>query len=445
MAAFIMRDRNHASVIMWSTGNEIVERGGLGNGYEMARQLVNYVRSLDHTRPVTNAICSMWNGLNDEDTEHMNEEFKRVMSGGGSAQNANVSFIDGIWDGYTKNFVSCLDVVGYNYLFHRYEKDGQAYPERVICGTESFPMSIDKLWAEVERLPHVIGDFNWTSFDYIGEAGIGRGMMSDTAENTNEVVQGTISSQTAEYPWRLAYDADFDICGFERPQLAYRKIVWGSTETYIAVKHPADFGKKETVSYWGWPNRVSHWTWNGFEGKPVFLDVYSAAEEVELFLNGQSLGKKAAGKENRFTAIFEITYEPGELCAVSLANGKETSRHSITTARKAASVKLTADKTELNADGHSLAYITAEIIDEKGDRVPDCEAWAAINVEGAAALLGFGSGKPKTTENYATGMFTAHEGRLMAVVRAGYGPGEVRVTVTCVGLNPGEAVLTVKS
>jgi beta-galactosidase len=434
MTAFITRDRNHPSVIIWSTGNEVAERGGLSGGYDIARQLAQRARQLTRTRFVTNALCWFWNGLGDEDAERARQEN---------------GYTERIWSERTEDFASCLDIAGYNYLYERYEADGKAYPKRVICGTESFPMTIDLLWQEVERLPHVIGDFTWTSFDYLGEAGIGRGELSDTAEGTNETVQGRLSSHTAEYPWRLAFDADFDICGFGRPQLAYRRIVWGSDETFIAVKNPAGYGKKETVSPWGWPSRASHWSWSGWEGKPVWLDVYSAAEEVEIFINGISKGKRPAGKKNRYTASFDLVYEPGELTAVSITNGAEVSRQTLHTAGKAVSLKLTADRTELPADGCSLAYITVESVDANGNRVPDCEVPVTAAIDAplytdTASLAGFGSAQPITCENYTTGTFTSYEGRLLAVVRAGYEPGEVRVTAVSEGLASGEVVLTVR-
>src|SRR5690606_1783972 len=112
-----------------------------------------------------------------------------------------------------------------------------------------------------------------------------------------------------------------------RPQSYYREIVFGlRNEPYIAVQRPANYGKKAYISSWGWSDVVSSWSWEGFEGKPVKVEVYSGADEVELFVNGKSVGKAAAGEANGYKAEFETVYLPGEIVAVAYTNGKETGR-----------------------------------------------------------------------------------------------------------------------
>jgi beta-galactosidase len=147
MEAFVLRDRNHPSIILWSTGNEIIERGGLSEGYHWAAKLADFVRVLDTSRPVTNAVCSFWSGLDDEDRAKMAEETRKSMeSGSGGMQNMDPPYSFKVWGDYTEAFNDPLDVVGYNYMEHRYETDGEKYPNRVICGTESFPKEIDKIY-----------------------------------------------------------------------------------------------------------------------------------------------------------------------------------------------------------------------------------------------------------------------------------------------------------
>ena len=170
--AFMLRDRNHPCVFMWSTGNEIVERGGMSKGYALAAKLADKMRSVDPTRPVLNALCSLWSGLEDDVMAKMQEELRKV--GAGYIENSNTPYIDNIWAEYTEYFCAPLDVVGYNYIDKRYAMDGERYPGRVICGTESFGNDFDNVWAHTMAHPYVIGDFTWTSYDYIGEAGIGR-------------------------------------------------------------------------------------------------------------------------------------------------------------------------------------------------------------------------------------------------------------------------------
>ncbi|ULT54858.1 DUF4982 domain-containing protein [Neobacillus drentensis] len=433
MESFILRDRNNPSVIMWSTGNEIPERGGLSNGYVWAAKLAEWVRELDPTRLITNSLCSFFNGLDDEDqVKFYMELMKQPKTMGGGLFNLDSDFGKKVWGEYTEAYAAPLDVVGLNYLNYHYDELDE-YPNRVICGTESKPIEMDIYWNDVERYSHVIGDFNWTSYDYLGEAGLGKVeyVLPDEAEAAYR------TSHLSKYPWRLAYDADFDLCGFPRPQLAYRRIVWGSDETFIASYDPKNSGKVEILGRWGWPEVDNAWSWTGFEGKPVQVDVYSAAEEVELFLNGRSLGKKPAGKENRFTAKFELTFEPGTLEAVSYSAGKKISTDTVRSAGKPAGIRISPERTELTADGQSLCFAVVEIIDVEGQLVPTAELKAHAQVEGDATLAGFGTGRPQTTENYTKGEFTSFKGRLLAIVRAGYDPG---ISVLTVGVEGLEAV-----
>lgn len=196
LTAFIERDRNHPSIFCWSIGNEITERNGLYGGAEFSRKLAEKVRSLDQSRPVAAAMPTLFNGLDDEDTI---QQLRSMMASGGPGQNLDTDFAEQVWADRTEAFCAPLDFVGYNYLPDRYETDHVRYPDRVICGTESYP-----------DLPP-----------------LGRGSLQSGDH----------------FPARTAHCSDFDICGHDMPALHYRKIVWGSTETYIAVQHPKNYGK----------------------------------------------------------------------------------------------------------------------------------------------------------------------------------------------------------
>jgi beta-galactosidase len=157
-----------------------------------------------------------------------------------------------------------------------------------------------------------------------------------------------------------------------------------------------------------------------------------------LLLNGKSVGIKAAGKANRFTAEFKMDYQPGTLIAISRTKGKEISRSELTTTGKVSSIRLSADKQTLNADGNSLAYITAELIDEQGLVVPFEDKLLKATVTGVARLAGFGTGRPATTENYTTGEFTSWLGTCTAVLRAETTSGEAILRLVADGLSPTE-------
>lgn len=424
LASFIQRDRNHPSILFWSTGNEIPERGGLDDGYHLALQIAEYVRALDSTRLVSNGLCTYWSGLDDKAVK------EDAVSGANAQQR---------WEEKSEPFVSMLDVVGYNYMDDLYETDGERFPERVILGTESFPMQIDRVWDKVEKLPYVIGDCTWTCYDYIGEAGIGKAVYLDY---DHAAEQSALSSNSSEFPWRLANDADYDINGSLLPQGIYRRIVWGSEQTGLFSYDPAVCGKEELISGWGWPAVSPCWNWKDQEGKPVKVVVYSRAEEVQLQLNGKILGRKAAGKENRYSADFTIAYEPGILRAISFSKGKEVSSCELRTTGMPAFIRLSADKTTMPADGHSAVYVSVEITDEHGQVVPDARLALQAEITGAVpeasreigSLAGFGSGNPITTENYTAGQCSTYGGRGMAIIRSGYKPGTLTLNIKSEGL-----------
>jgi beta-galactosidase len=432
MEAFILRDRNHPSVIMWSTGNEVPERGGLSNGYQWAARLAAFVRDLDPTRPITNSLPSFFNGLEDEDQlKFFQDLMKQSKNTGGGITNLDSEFGKSVWGEYTETFAAPLDVVGYNYLNYQYEDAIINYPNRVICSTESKPIEMFDYWTDAERFSHVIGDFVWTSYDYIGEVGLGR---QDYYDHSEEAANAYKTLHIVEYPWRTFGGADIDLCGFARPQLAYRRILWGSEETFIASSNPRNSGLTEVLGRFAWPERENSWSWPGYEGKPVQVDVYSAADEVELILNGKSLGRKPAGKENRLIARFDLTYEPGTLEAISYMGSTKVSSDILMSSGKPAGIRIVPDKKELTADGQSLVHAVVEVVDREGRLVPTAEYKATAKVEGVATLAAFGTGKPQTNENYTTGEFSSYKGRLLAIVRAGYESGSSVLTVTIEGL-----------
>lgn len=440
MEAFILRDRNHPAVIFWSTGNEVEERGGMGDGYHTAEKLAAFVRGLDPTRLVSNGLCSMWSGLDDKSFMDQTRQMRQRRAEG--LQNADLGEEDASWEERTEAFCNCLDVVGYNYLDSHYEYDGRRYPERVILGTESFPNQIDRVWELVERLPHVIGDFTWTAWDYIGEAGIGKSAFFGPEDPRLAMGEMALSSHVSSYPWRLANDADFMISGAITPQGVYRRIVWGSTETGLFVQHPENFGLTEMVSRWGWNQMTDCWNYEEYVGKPVRVYVYSAAPRVELLQNGRSMGIKAAGKENRFTAVFQVDYEPGSLTGVSIGEEGEISRAQLVTTGAPAAIRLKADTLCLRAGGESLSYVEVEIVDTEGRIVKHGEleleavltGGEAEENEKSAYLAGFGSDAPITEDNYTVGKCRSYHGRALAVVRSGCIAGTVLLKVSSPGL-----------
>ena len=426
LTAMIRRDRNHPSVVMWSIGNELPEQGGLSRGYETSAKLAAKVRTLDHTRPVCGAMCSFFSGLDDRDNARFWQSLmQEAQLNGGALNNLDGSYGREIWNGKTEAFCAPWDIVGYNYLDYHYEEAGELFPNRVICCTESKPGQMETYWADVERLPYLIGDFVWTSMDYIGEAGIGNTLYVEP----EEAASAARTLNVAAYPWRTAGCGDFDLLGFERMQLPLRRILWGSKETFIAVHDPRNMGKAELLGRYGWPESAHNWSWPVDEGAPVKVEVLSSAPEVELFLNGRSLGRKPA----RNHAFFEFPYEKGTLEAVSRDGDTEVSRDALQSGGKPANIRLTAERESLTADGQSLCYVAVEYTDDEGNPLPYVEAEAEAEVSGSAVLQGFGSARPKTEENYTAGKSVSYHGKLLAVLRAGTEAGIAKLTVRSPG------------
>lgn len=426
LSAFIRRDRVHPSVIMWSTGNEIPERGGLNNGYTLATELSSVIRELDATRPISNGICSMWSGLDDKLAKEQNQ-----------SQNANEDANSTKWERRTEPFTNGLDIVGYNYLEEHYEKDHRMFPDRVILGSENFPKEIGYRWPVVEALPYVIGDFTWTSWDYIGEAGIGKSVFVD--DNDPLIEKGPwaiMPPSTSPYPWRTANDADFDITGRMRPQGAYRSVVWGSENTYLYAKNPKNYGKIELISMWGFPDLEKNWNYSEYNDKPIEVAVFSSADEVELLINGISIEKKVVSKEKPMPnmVVFETKYTPGVVEAISYMNGVEVSRDSLITSGKATKINITSEKSCLKADGHDVVYLNIDIMDENENLVSDAAVSLLANINGVGILAGFGTGNPITEEVYSDNHTVTYFGHATAVIRSGYEEGNCTFSVSAEGL-----------
>ncbi|MBR4577176.1 MAG: DUF4982 domain-containing protein [Clostridia bacterium] len=430
LQAFVRRDRSHPSVILWSTGNEIPERGGLSDGYTVAARLAETVRRLDGSRPVSNGICSMWSGLDDALAVTQAQE-----------QNSGAGFGSTLWEKVTEPFANGLDVVGYNYMEELYERDHEMFPDRVILGSENFPKEIGYRWPFVESHSYVIGDFTWTAWDYIGEAGIGKAAYVDPEDPLAKKGHWALMPQYASpFPWRTANDADFDITGQMLPQGVYRSIVWGNPRTGLFSLPPETWHKTEIITMWGFPGVRAEWTYPGSEGKPVELVVFSGAEEVELLVNGRSAGRKKVCFEKPLpcSVRFETVYEPGTVEAVSYRNGKEVSRDRLTTAGEPAAIELIPEKKTMQADGHDLIYVQAVIRDRNGTVVPNALVRLTAEVTGCASLAAFGSGNPVTDENYTDCRTVSYRGRAMAILRSGKEKGPVCLRVTAEGLPAAE-------
>lgn len=427
--AMIARDFNHPSVIMYSIGNEILD-AGKPLGAAWGRALANKVRSLDDTRYVTNAISGFVATI----TELL-EGFKAQADDVRASGNVNdlmlelhhlmdeISMSDAVRD-LTAESHSVVDIVGHNYADERYAADLAAYPNRIVVGTETLANRIDIIWDLVKRHPHVVGDFTWTGWDYLGEAGIGR---------TDYVVGGEEPPQPV-YPWLLAWCADIDITGYRRPQSYYREIVFGlRDEPYIAVQRPHAVGTRSVGLGWSWSDSLSDWTFAIESGTPTTIEVYSASDEVELLVNGESAGTASTGPANRFRAEFTVGYRPGKVTAIARTDGKEVARSTLTSAGQVAAITVTADRVELRDDDSDLAHVVIELTDASGALVTNSDMTIEVAVAGAGVLQGLGTARPVTPEPFHAVSCTTFEGRALAIIRP-TGVGTIEATITSFGL-----------
>ncbi|MNO14202.1 Beta-galactosidase [compost metagenome] len=424
--AMVDKDYNHPSVILYSIGNEISETGS-SIGSIWGRKLAEKIRSLDHTRYVTNSInfiLAVMNDLKPYIQSMMSEDrqetgINTVMNEMGDATAALVS--SEFCTKKTAESFAFVDVAGYNYAEARYVMDQELFPNRIIVGSETFPSAIDKNWNLVKENGHVIGDFTWAGWDYLGEAGIGRVHYDQKREPL------FIQSQ---YPWLTAWVGDLDILGNRRPISYYREIVFGlRKEPYIAVQRPEHYSKTASPSAWSWSDSISSWSWNGFEGKSVKVEVYAAESEVELLLNGRSVGKSPAGEKNRFKAEFDLVYEPGEITAVALQDGLETGRMTLRSANGEVMLNVEADRTEIAATDNDLSFLMISLLDKYGNTYNTADRKVSVKVEGPGILQGLASANPASEENFFEHEITTFDGKALAVVRP-TNSGTITVTVS---------------
>jgi beta-galactosidase len=394
--SMVVSGRNHPSLLFWSIGNEIPEDGS-PQGIETARKLAERVRLLDPTRPVTQAI---------------NADPPR------STTQAAV-----------------LDVAGYNYHAHIFAEEHERLPKLTMYTSESVPKDLFSYWRAVESMPWVIGDFVWTAVDYLGEAGIGwMGYSQDW-------------QKLGPYPWHLAYCGEIDATGRLRPAAYYRQVVWKTGTTPISAFVQQPKGTEDLPNRHFYPITPPHldwslddvhpsWTWPGQEGKRQDVVVYSEFPEVELFLNGKSLGRKPVSVGSEYKANYQVPYTPGRLLAVGYRDGREAGHWELRTAGQPAAAVTSVDRSQLTANGEDLAYVAVELHDADGTPIyaRNDDRKVRVRVSGAATLVGIGNGNPIDVSSFQTGERKTFHGRVVAVIRAGTQPGPILIDIEAEGL-----------
>lgn len=399
----VKRDRNHPSIILWSIGNEIREQFD-STGTTIAKELVQMVKNLDTTRPVTSAL-----------TENIPE----------------------------KNFIyqsKALDLLGFNYKHEAYADFPKTFPNQLFLASETvsglqtrgdylMPSDSIQLWPRSGRSKFTEGNMGLTASAYDNVIAY----WGSTHEDVWKV--------TKKYPHLAGCFvwSGFDFLGEPHPY------AWPARSSYYGIIDLAGFPKDVYYMYQSeWTNKpmlhlFPHWNW----AKNQTVDVwayYNQADEVELFLNGKSLGAKKK-TEDQLHVQWRVTYEPGTLKAVSREKGKTVLTKEIHTAGKAAKIELVADRKALKADGRDLSFVTVRVLDEKGNLIPDAGHLIHFELEGEGSLAGADNGFPASTESFKAPQHRAYNGLCLAIIQTKEKAGSIRLKASAEGLQGAEIEL----
>ncbi|MDV7185923.1 beta-galactosidase GalB [Lutibacter sp. TH_r2] len=422
----IKRDRNHPSVIMWSIGNEILEQSRK-DGWKVAKQLNDICHDEDITRPTTV-------GFN-----YYPAPFKNKLA-------------------------EYVDIVGMNYWPENYNEILEANPDMIIYGSEtssltssrgvyhlpieftekhetnhvsSYDVIVGPPWAyppdvefdAQEKCPKSLGEFMWTGFDYIGEPTPYGGRDNSTHGYWND-----------DWPSRSSYFAPVDLCGFPKDRYYLYQSQW-TTESMVHV--------------------LPHWNWEGKEGETIPVYSYTNCEEVELFVNGKSYGKKVKGKDftmipaeyhdykkgmykSKYRLSWNVPYQPGSLKVVAYNKGKQVVTKEIKTAGKPAKISLVADRTEIDADGNDLSFITVRVEDKDGNMCPEANNLVNFKIEGQGVLAAVGSGDQTSLESFQVPKRKVFNGMCLVVLKSLETTGEIKLIAKSELLKEAQIVISTK-
>jgi beta-galactosidase len=391
----IKRDRNHPSIIMWSIGNEIREQFD-STGIAITKELVQIVKNIDQSRPITSALTetdpkkNFIYQANALDIYGLNYNHKLYQDFLIKYPNQKFLATETTSALATRGYYDTADSI------RRWPKDGRT---KFTEGNKDWAASSydnvsaywgsthEETWKAAKKYAHVSGLFVWTGFDYLGEP--------------------------LPYPWpaRSSYFGIVDLAGF--PKDAY--YMYQSEWTNKPVLH-----------------LFPHWNWE--KGKTVEVwAYYNNADEVELFLNGKSLGKRNKQGDN-LHVMWKVDYSPGTLKAISRKKGKVVLIKEVKTAGKPAQIQLIADRSNIKADGNDLSFVTVKILDAEGNLVPNANNKVEFKIEGNGFIAGVDNGFQASLEPFKANYRNAYNGLCLAIIQAKEKAGAIKLTATSVGL-----------
>lgn len=406
MVNMLHQYRNNPCVVMWSIGNEVPTQWS-AEGYKVAKFLQDICHREDPTRPVT---CGM-------------DQVDSVLDNG---------------------FAAMLDIPGFNYRAHRYEEAYERLPQNIVLGSETsstvssrgvykFPAerkagamyddhqssSYDLEYCSWSNIPDIdfalaedydwtIGQFVWTGFDYLGEP---------SPYDTNA------------WPNHSSMFGIIDLASIPKDRYYLYRSIWNKDEETLHI--------------------LPHWNWEGYEGKPIPVFVYTNYPSAELFVNGKSYGRQTKNRqtvENRYRLMWHnVTYEPGEVKVIAYdADGKAVAEKKVYTAGKPHHIELQTDYTSLKADGKDLAYVTVRVVDKEGNLCPTDGRRLNFRVKGAGSYRASANGDPTCLDLFHLPQMHAFNGMLTVIVQAGETAGNLELQVSAKGLKTARLVLPVQ-
>jgi beta-galactosidase len=413
MRDMIRRDRNHPSIILWSIGNEIPEQNQ-ANGWETAKMLSDIAHQEDGTRPTTSA-------MNNWEAAIKNHFADQVDVQGFNYQPMHYAKILDEhlkWVIYGSETASCVSSRGvYHVPLTYYEKDPSLQVSSYDTVAPPWAMCPDVEFNAQERLPNVLGEFVWTGFDYLGEP--------------------TPYGSRKDWPSRSSYFGIVDLAGFPKDRYYLYKSEWTS-DPLVHV--------------------LPHWTWPGREGQMIPVMAYTNAEEVELFLNGKSLGSRKRGTDtvvipvgqnvtpaktftSKFRLEWEVAYQPGTLRAVAYKGGAQVASDEVHTAGAPANVRMIPDRAQIHADGQDLSFVTVRIEDKDGNLCPLADNLVHFRVEGAGKIEAVDNGNAASVESFQADYRKAFNGLALLIVRPQTHAGPIQVEATSDGLQSARVAL----
>ena len=396
----VQRERNHPCVFSYSIGNEITEINGQNGAEKYANLLTQYVKQHDETRPVTSGV-QKWFATNPKSESIDPDDYRQYLKN--KLNNKTYAEVNEICKEYEKP----LDLIGINYNYENYHVDHEMYPNRVVWGSETFSIDAYDSWKEVMENDYVLGDFNWTAFDNMGEVGAGK-----SSWLRDGYVPGI---RTFEYPWRTCYQGDLDMCMNRKPQSYFRQSIWEENAPIrIFTTHPEHFGEVFSGTHWHFYDVDESWTYDDkYVGRPIKAETYTSAEKVEWFVNGKKIGESVPEKN---IASIETVYEKGYIEAVAYRGGEAYSSYRLETCDKASQINLSSELKTIKADNRNLCYVDITVADSKGRLCTDYEGEIECKVWGGE-LVGIHSANPCNEDDYTGNKCHVFKGRALAVIR----------------------------